>query len=202
MQSAAHNKPHGKHPKKFHIQEPEAQGSVSIVSKKYSQKKIFLHSLSIIFFVLFAMLSAAGATYLWREQVLIERERAYERQAIKANARFEEALLKAHVRNERLQNQVDRLNNQNIFLRKERDQIRQDLLRIVQKKNETIADLRSVKDEILAAEREKTQALSLLDALERKYSVDDAEFRDELALIERIEFLKETFPEYRKIKGL
>lgn len=202
MHSAAHEKPPEKKKKTFHIQEPELSGSISIVPKKYSQKRIFFQVISILCFVLFAMVTAAAATFLWREQVRMERERAYQRQTIKATAQFEDSLLKVHIRNEQLQNKVDRLERQNIYLRKERDQIRKDLMKIVQKKNATIADLRSVKDEVLAAEREKSQALSLLEALEKKYSADDAQFRDELEMIERIEFLKETFPEYRKIRGL
>lgn len=202
MPSAAHEKPREKKGKKFHIQEPELNGSISIVSKKYSQKRILFQVISILFFVLIAMATAAVATFIWREQIRMERERAYQLQTIKATAEFEDALLKVHIRNETLQNKVDRLERQNIYLRKERDQIRKDLMKIVEKKNETIADLRSVKDKILAAEREKSQALSLLEALEKKYSADDAQFRDELAMIERIEFLKETFPEYKKIRGL
>jgi hypothetical protein len=178
-------------------------GKVSIVPPEYSHKTIMLNAFRAFAIGIFLMCVAGIFVYMWQHHMIKKKEREHEAALIKNDIDFEMAFSKASSeydeRIRRLQKRIEDLGNENIVLRKQRDEARNNLSLIIEKKNWTIRELRSIADKMKRLEYEREQTLSLLGALENRYAYDDEKYKEELAAQYRREFLREKFPDFENI---
>jgi len=174
---------------------------ISIVSREYSTRTVFWQSVHILFFVLCAMAISAAAVYIWQQQVLAGHKLKHHNQISQNTAEFDTAFQKAVTKYKskigQFEERIDYLGNQNSVLRKQRDQGRQDLVKIVDKKNVIIKELRTITAMYKKAELERSKALSFLNAVEEKYFAAGRGQKRKNEEQRRIEFIKEAFPEFK-----
>ena len=177
---------------------------ISIVSKQYSRKGILLNSVRVLVLLVLVMIIAGGAVYVWQNQVQSDLERQYQGVIVKNTDSFQRAIQTLTAKHAKeiaeRQERINYLGNQNIVLRKQRDQVRQDLLTIVQKKNDEIKDLEEFRSKVKNAEKESPQALSLLESSDRKYDTRNPDLSQQSETVRRLEFLKDNFPEYKSVR--
>jgi len=182
---------------------PAFAGKINIVPPCYARRTILLNIFRRYGFVIFLCATGIG-TYIWQHQAGANNLRDYQATLLNNDIEFETAFNKTSAyydaKIQRLQKRIDDLGNQNTVLRKQRDEARSDLTTIIKKKNQLIQELRIITDGVQTSESERAQARMFLKALEKKYFSEDVEYKESLEAIYRLEFLRDTFPDFEKIR--
>jgi hypothetical protein len=185
----------------FNSHEAFSNERIRIISPSFFRRSIVETIIRFVGVAFLALVIGIIASYLYQQKKAYDHERQRQEEFNLQRMRFERSVEYAEQKIERLDQRLNYLGNENTHLRKQRDAARNDLRMIVEKKNGIIRDLEAVNNRLYENALKKVNTISLLETLERTAMSQINRENEDIDLIYRLEFLKDTFPEYESLRN-